>query len=82
MSLFMQIEIVRYLLLFGEATLVLFIYHVLLLYTRKLFFILAIINILYIVFNLFVNIVKLEISTRKYAFGYEKIIKKEENNKN
>ena len=46
MSLFMQIEIVRYLLLFGEATLVLFIYHVLLLYTRKLFFILVIINIL------------------------------------
>ena len=46
MSLFMQIEIVRYLLLFGESTLVLFIYHVLLLYTRKLFFILVIINIL------------------------------------
>ena len=74
MSLFMQVEITRYLLLFGEAILVLFIYQVLLLYTRKLFFILVIINILYIVFNLFVNIVKLEISTRKYAFGYEKKI--------
>ena len=66
MHLFNQVEITKYLLLFGEITTVLFIYiRFIALYLKVSFY-----------SNYYIYIVWLEISTRKYASRYEKLYKK------
>ena len=66
--LFMQVKITKYLLSFGETTIVLFIYiRFIALHLKVIFY-----------SNHYKYIVWLEMSTKKYAFRYEKLFRKKE----